>query len=52
MIAATAPIEVNALAMETTARVFSFVKSNFLFSAILWLLLLGLPDSSSPRQLV
>jgi hypothetical protein len=31
MIAATAPMEVRAEAMETTARVFSLVKSNFWF---------------------
>jgi hypothetical protein len=31
MIAATAPMEVRAEAMDTTARVFSLVKSNFWF---------------------
>jgi hypothetical protein len=43
MMAATAPMEVSAEAIETTARVFREVKSNFLFlvSAIFWLLFTG-----------
>jgi hypothetical protein len=44
MMAATAPMEVSAEAIETTARVLREVKSNFLFlvSAIFWLLLIGI----------
>jgi hypothetical protein len=48
MIAATAPIEVRAEAIETTARVLREVKSNFLFllSAIIDSFLLELPSFS------
>jgi hypothetical protein len=48
MMAATAPMEVSAEAIETTARVFREVKSNFLvlLSAIFGSFLLELPSFS------